>query len=251
MKKISSYQVLLADDEYYLRQSLLRCFEELGSDDFHVIAEAENGEDALSIMQKTDVELVITDIRMPVMDGLELTRKIQVQYPKVLSVILTGYPDFEYAQKALRYGAFDYLLKPVTTEALEDLLSRARTQLAQWYELPEEETAARSGEESVKLAMHYLQEHYMDTIDIGQLADQLGFNSAYLTRLFSKYAGVTPLKYLTNIRIKEARRLLADTSLPISEIGERVGYPDQFHFSKTFRKAAGVNPSAFRKETQS
>ena len=92
-----------------------------------------------------------------------------------------------------------------------------------------------------------MKEHYMESIDISTLADDLGFQSSYLTRLFGKHVGVTPLKYLTGIRIREAQRLLLDTSLPISEVGTRVGYSDQFHFSKTFRKATGMNPSAYRK----
>ena len=247
MRQISYYQVLLADDEFFVRKGLLRRFEEMQGDDFRVIAEAENGQDALSLLEKHDIQLVITDIRMPVMDGLELTRNIKERYPDLLTVILTGYPDFEYAQKALRYGAFDYLVKPVSEEALDNLLTRVRARLSLQYELPDEDGSARSGEESVRLAIRYMKEHYMENIDISALADDLGFHSSYLTRLFGKYAGVTPLKYLTGIRIQEAQRLLLDTDLPICEVGERVGYPDQFHFSKTFRKATGMNPSAYRK----
>ena len=128
-KKIQYYQVLLVDDEYYVRQSLLRRIRNLENEDFKVIGEAENGEEALDMLRKHDIQLVITDIRMPVMDGLDLTRKILEQYPHILTVILTGYADFEYARKALRYGAFDYLLKPVSEESLDNLLSRARTRL--------------------------------------------------------------------------------------------------------------------------
>ena len=241
-------RILLVDDEYYVRQSLLRRIRNLENEDFKVIGEAENGEEALDMLRKHDIQLVITDIRMPVMDGLDLTRKILEQYPHILTVILTGYADFEYARKALRYGAFDYLLKPVSEESLDNLLSRARTRLSELYELPEDERNNMSGEEYVQLAIRYLNEHYMEDIDISLMASELGFHSAYLTRLFGRYAGVTPLKYLTNLRIQEAKRLLLDTSLPISVVGERVGYPDQFHFSKTFRKATGVNPSAFRKQ---
>ena len=247
-KKIQYYQVLLVDDEYYVRQSLLRRIRNLENEDFKVIGEAENGEEALDMLRKHDIQLVITDIRMPVMDRLDLTRKILEQYPHILTVILTGYADFEYARKALRYGAFDYLLKPVSEESLDNLLSRARIRLSELYELPEDERNNMSGEEYVQLAIRYLNEHYMEDIDISLMASELGFHSAYLTRLFGRYAGVTPLKYLTNLRIQEAKRLLLDTSLPISVVGERVGYPDQFHFSKTFRKATGVNPSAFRKQ---
>ncbi len=246
-QQISYYQVLLVDDEYYVRKGLLRRFDPVQGDDFRVIAEAENGEEALAMIKKHAIQLVITDIRMPVMDGLELTSRIHREYPDLLVVILTGYPDFEYAQKALRYGAFDYLVKPVSEEALESLLTRVRTRLSEKYELPEEEGLARSGEECVRMAIRYMREHYMENIDISVLAADLGFHSSYLTRLFGKYVGVTPLKYLTNLRIEEAQRLLLDTDLTIGEVGERVGYPDQFHFSKTFRKATGVNPSAYRK----
>ncbi len=247
MKQISYYQVLLADDEFYVRKGLLRRFEEMQGDDFRVVAEAENGEAALAMLEKHDIQLVITDIRMPLMDGLELTQKIKERYPNILTVILTGYPDFEYARKALRYGAFDYLVKPVSEEALDNLFTRVRTRLSEKYELPEEEGTARSGEECVRIAIRYMKEHYMENIDISSLADELGFHSSYLTRLFGKHAGVTPLKYLTEIRIREAQHLLLDTDLPICEVGARVGYPDQFHFSKTFRKATGMNPSAYRK----
>ena len=241
------YQVILVDDEFYIRQSLQRHFNNLGSEDFKVIAEAENGQEALVLLEQHTVQMVITDIRMPVMDGLELARRIHERYPHIITVILTGYADFEYAQKSLRYGAFDYLLKPVGEEALDDLLGRARTVLNDLYELPEEKRTSLSGEESVQQAIRYMQEHYMEDIDIGVLASEMGFHSAYLTRLFGRYVGISPLKYLTNIRIQEAKRLLLDTSLPISAVGEQVGYPDQFHFSKTFRKATGENPSAFRK----
>ena len=88
----------------------------------------------------------------------------------------------------------------------------------------------------------------MEEVDISRIADELGFHSAYLTRLFNRYAGESPLKYLTNIRIREAKRLLAEGTLPIQAVGERVGYPDQFHFSKTFRKATGMSPTAWRRQ---
>ena len=88
----------------------------------------------------------------------------------------------------------------------------------------------------------------MEDIDIGALADSMGFTPAYLTKLFSRYVGETPLKFLTGIRIHEAKRLLLESTLTIKEVGEHVGYPDQFHFSKTFRKYTDMNPSAYRKQ---
>ena len=248
MRKINHYHILLVDDEYYLRQSIRRIMQQMDTE-FRVTAEAGNGEEALAILKEKDIQMVITDIRMPVMDGLKLSKQIHEQYPDIVVIILTGYADFEYAQTALRYGAFDYLLKPVSAEDLETALSHARLQLQKSFELPEDVSGdSRSASETVDFAIKYMQEHYMEEIDIGLMAEKLGFQSAYLARLFNRYAGESPLKYLTNIRIHEAKRLLMDPSLSIAKVGEMVGYPDQFHFSKTFRKATGMNPSAFRRQ---
>lgn len=247
MKQIDHYHVLLVDDEHFLRQSLRRRFEET-ADDFRIIAEASNGEEALRALEDHDIQVVITDIRMPVMDGLELAMKIREKHSGILTVILSGYAEFEYARTAIQHGVTDYLLKPVSAEDLAGTLATLRTRLQEMYELPDEAAASRLGaKESVHKAIRYMQDHYMEDIDIGTLADSLGFHSAYLTRLFNRYVGETPLKYLTGIRIEEAKKLLRDSSLSIADVGERVGYPDQFHFSKTFRKATGMNPSAFRK----
>ena len=247
MKQIDYYQVLLVDDEHFLRQSLRRRFEET-ADDFRVVAEASNGQEALEAMKQHDIQVVITDIRMPVMDGLALAASIHEIYPDVRTVILSGYAEFEYARKAIRSGVTNYLLKPVSEEDLENTLAVLRMELKNLYELPDENAAGKLGaEESVRRAIRYMHEHYMEELDIGSLAESLGFHSAYLTRLFNRYAGETPLKYLTSLRIEAAKKLLRDSTLSIADVGERVGYPDQFHFSKTFRKTTGMNPSAFRR----
>ena len=248
-QKSNHYQVMLVDDEYYLRQSLRRSVQQL-DEELYIAAEAGNGQEALDLLREKDFQIVITDIRMPVMDGLELAGRIHELYPDIVTIILPGYADFEYPQSALRYGVFDYLLKPVNKEDLEAAISRAKVKLSDTHDLPEEtETGKYGAEETVVHVVRYMREHFMEDIDMGMLSSHYGFQSAYLTKIFNRYAGEPPLKYLTNIRIQEACRLLRETSLPIGTVGERVGYPDQFHFSKTFRKATGLNPSAYRKQT--
>lgn len=250
MIQINHFHILLVDDEYYLRQSLKRRIDELDNG-FVVSKEAANGAEALEILRSENIQVVISDIRMPEMDGLELAQRIRELYPDIRVIILTGYADFAYAQEALRQGVADYLLKPVNSEDLESVLSRIRLQLEKIYRLPDDDSLSRhSAEESVQLAISYMQEHYTEDVDIGLLAESLGFTSAYLTKLFNRHVKVSPLKYLTELRIREAKRLLSDTDYSIGKVGELVGYPDQFHFSKTFRKATGVNPSAYRKEKQ-
>ncbi|MCR5715895.1 MAG: response regulator [Lachnospiraceae bacterium] len=246
--QINHINILLVDDEYLLRQSLLHYIERM-DDLFVVAAQASNGEQALEILKTETIHVVIADIRMPVMDGLELAKKVHEYYPDIIVVLLTGYADFKYAQEALRIKVFDYLLKPISEEDLSSEMIRIRAHLEKTYELPEDSVVStRDVHANVDYAVTYMQDHYTEQLDIGSLAASMGFTSAYLTKIFNKYVGETPLKFLTNLRIREAKRLLIETSLPIREIGEKVGYPDQFHFSKTFRKLTGVNPSAYRTE---
>lgn len=164
-------------------------------------------------------------------------------------MILSGYADFQYAQEALRQGVFDYLLKPVNRENLESTLGKASLTLQKYYELEEDTSmTGKDAQEIVDYVVLYIRNHYMDDIDFSDISSHMGFSSAYLTKLFNKYVGNTPLKYLTDVRIHEAKHLLLNTTLPIREVGEKVGYPDQFHFSKTFRKLTGINPTAYRQQ---
>ena len=250
MKKIKHYNIMLVEDEILLRQSLARHIDALEMG-YKVVCQAPDGQTALDALASSDIHLIITDSRMPVMDGLALAKKVHDRYPHILTIVLSGYADFEYAQEALRQGVFDYLLKPVSREDLESALGKASLALEKHFQLEEDTSlAGRDSREIVDHVLLYLRNHYMDEVDFSELSSRLGFSSAYLTKLFNKYVGSTPLKYLTDIRIHEAKHLLLNTALPIREVGEKVGYPDQFHFSKTFRKLTGVNPTAYRQNPQ-
>ena len=138
MIKIDHYNVLIVDDEYMLRESLHRRISEM-DEGFKIVSLCEEGRSALKVLEKESVQVVFTDIRMPEMDGLELAKKIHERYPEVLTVILTGYADFDYAQEAIRQGVFDYLLKPVSDEKLTEVLEKLSVRLQQDYELPGED----------------------------------------------------------------------------------------------------------------
>lgn len=245
MKEKEYYNILLVEDEHYLRQSIVRAIDGL-DDIYKVTAQASNGNEAIECLEKEDIQIVITDIQMPVMNGLELAKHINNQYPDTLTIILTGYADFEFAQEALRQHAFEYLLKPLDPDILHKTLNKAGIKLGKIDTTVQNDFGGYDAREQVDYVVNYIQEHYMDPVDIGELSDELGFTSAYLSKIFKRYTGTTPIKMLTNIRIHNAKKLLSHSNLSIQEIGKQVGYPDQFHFSKTFRKVVGMNPSAFR-----
>lgn len=248
MQKVSQYRILLVEDEALLRQTLAHRINQLDIG-FEVVAQAGDGQEALELLPRSNIHLVMTDIRMPLMNGLALCKSIHEQFPSIYTVVLTSYADFTYAQEAIKQGVSDYLLKPISQEDLESALIRIRLELQKTLQLEEDPSQfGKDAEEIVEQLALYLRSNYMQDIDFSTLCADLGFSSAYLSRLFQKFKQETPLKYLTAIRIHEAQHLLANTALPIREVGERVGYPNQFHFSKTFRKATGMTPSTYRKQ---
>lgn len=118
-------KVLITDDEMQIRQGL-RMKVDWEEEGFEIIGEASNGQEALEILKSTKVELVITDMRMPIMDGLELARQCQQEFPHVKVIVLSGYSDFEYVRGSMKEGVKDYLLKPVAPDELEESLRKIR-----------------------------------------------------------------------------------------------------------------------------
>lgn len=128
MQPNTKIKVLLAEDEPVLRRGIREQIERLDCD-FLVTAEVDNGVQALEKIQKQTPDVLITDIKMPEMDGVELVRQVHLRHPKVKAVILSGYSDFSYTQQAIRYGVSRYLLKPVEDEDLQDVLQELKNEL--------------------------------------------------------------------------------------------------------------------------
>lgn len=125
---MSLYRIMLVDDEEEVRKAIIRKmdWERLG---FLVVGDAENGEDALEKLEQLEPDVIMTDIRMPYMDGLTLTARIREKYPSMKILIFSGYDDFEYAKQAIQLNVTEYILKPVNGQELEDILNRVRVSL--------------------------------------------------------------------------------------------------------------------------
>ncbi|MCI8995676.1 MAG: response regulator [Lachnospiraceae bacterium] len=125
---MSLYRIMLVDDEEEVRKAMIRKmdWEELG---FTVVGDAENGEDALEKLEQLEPDVIMTDIRMPYMDGLTLISRIREQYPFMKILIFSGYDDFEYAKQAIKLHVTEYILKPVNGQELAEILKRVRISL--------------------------------------------------------------------------------------------------------------------------
>lgn len=244
-----SYKYLIAEDERLIRKNLIKKINSLNLP-LVLAGEASNGEDAIALAREKCPDLVITDIKMPQCDGLEVAAYLYKNHPGVKTIILSGYDDFSYAQAAIKYSVKDYLLKPVTAEALSEALQKVLiTMGAESKELESYRTNNQmlSQKSICGLLEKYLTENFQNDISAQELAEKFGFTPEYLGKIFKRYTGETPSKYVTKLRINEAKRLLLNNpDMEIQRVGELVGYKDGFYFSRVFKNYAGIQPSEFR-----
>lgn len=249
MDNIHTYKYLVVEDEHLIRQNIIKKINSL-SVPLELAGEASNGKDAITLIDQLCPSLVITDIQMPQFDGLELIKYIHANHPHIKTMILSGYNDFKYAQTAIKYGAKDFLLKPIKIDELNTALQNILVILdSENKELSSFSIDPHSlkPENLSELLENYLRNNYSSITSLNILADKFGFTNEYLGKIFKKYIGETPIKYITRIRINESKSLLINQpDLEIKKVGELVGYKDAFYFSRVFKSHVGSYPSDYR-----
>ncbi len=242
-------KILVVEDEEMIRKGITLAVD-WASLDCMVVGEAANGEEALEAVERFRPSLIITDLKMPRMDGIEMLEKLREGGNNVCVIILTAYDSFAYAQSALRLGAVDFLLKPFHDGELETAVANLRRRAACGQH---QDTAAipglKKGDKSkyVLEAMNYIGSHYGEpNISVETIARHLAISEGHLSHLFKKETDYTLLNYLTRYRIHKAMELLKNLRMKVYEVAEQVGYRDITYFSATFKKLAGMAPSEFR-----
>ena len=247
-------KVLVVEDEEMIRKGIVLAVD-WAALDCVVVGEASNGAQALEAVERYDPSLIITDLKMPVMDGLEMLRQLRERGNNAFVIILTAYDSFAYAQTALRLGAVDFLLKPFHDGELEQAVTRLKQRMDRAGQGGEKGPAPlplpelKKGDKSkyVLEAMAYIGEHYHEpNIGVGAIAQHLGISEGHLSHTFKKETDYTLLNYLTRYRIHRAMELLRDCRLKVYEVAEQVGYRDIAYFSATFKKLVGMSPSEYQ-----
>ena len=242
-------RVMVVEDEEMIRKGIVMAVDWAALDCI-VVGEAANGEQALAVAEDCQPTLIITDLKMPKMDGLEMVRRLREAGSRAYVIILTAYDSFAYAQTAIRLGAVDFLLKPFHDGDLENAVLALQKKIegqkkSADVQLPELRSGAKS--RYVQEAMDYIGKNCADAgLSIGQVAAGLGLSEGHLSHLFKKETGLTVGSYLTRCRMQRAMGLLKEGKLRVYEVAEAVGYKDITYFSGTFKKLTGMSPTEYQ-----
>ena len=241
------YRVILVDDERLIVKGLSSVvpWEELGC---QVAGVAYDGLSGLKLIREVRPDIVLTDIRMPNMDGLTMLAALRSEFPHMQVSVLTAYRDFDYARQALHLGVCRYLLKPSNMDEIEEAL-RLMTERLDVLRAndgePEEDAAA--GNFVVQAALAYMREHFTEQhLSLSDVADNVYVSQWHLSKLLNRETQQTFFDLLGNMRVERAKKLLADPAQRIHEVAESVGYTDVAHFSKSFKKYVGCTPGEYR-----
>jgi len=251
------YKVLVVDDEKLVRTGIV-----LGIDwaalDCMVIAEAGNGNEGIEAVEKYNPDIIIADIKMPQMDGVEMIRQIRDSGNKAYVIFLTAYSDFEYTQNAVRLSAADYLLKPFEDGDLEKAIIKVcKVMQSEKEERKQEEEIfvniiLKSGDKSKYImdALSFIEEHYADDdLSIKKISEQVGISEGRLSHVFKKETDYSVGTYIKRYRIRKAMKLLKSGKYRVYEVADMVGYKDITYFSTTFKKMTGVSPSDYKERS--
>ncbi|MFE5322030.1 helix-turn-helix domain-containing protein [Paenibacillus sp. NPDC056579] len=256
-------KVLIVDDDHLVRRGFISM---MPWREYHleVVGEAGNGRKALEFLDSHPVDLLITDLAMPLMTGIELMRTVKERYRHISMVVLTFHQDFEWIQEALRLGAIDYITKvELEHEQMDEVLRRIVSKMKE-HEAPLERPSAERFEETrgsmeetgsyspevqacIAKAVHIIHQELEEELHLPEVARRVNMSRSYFSRCFRDIVGRTFNEYIRELRVNRAKELLSRTEKTIQWIATQSGYPNEKYFGKVFREMTGMLPSEFRK----
>lgn len=246
------YKVIIVDDEKNICERMAK-FLPWDEFDFEVVGTAKDGLAALDLVKSFEPDLVLSDIKMPNIDGIQLAEQLNRHYPDIVTVFISSYNEFELAQKAIHFNVKGYLLKPVMKNDFRELMSNLSKQ--NLFRLSEEvpKIKVHSPENAsnyMEKAKKYLFENYAENITLKDVADELFIHEAYFSKLFNQEIGEGFNAFVNGIRIERAKEQLKYSNKQLKDISNEVGFRSSSYFNRVFKQNVGVSPMTFRKMSQ-
>lgn len=242
------YSVAIVDDEGWFLD-MLHTYITNNEEHFTVAGTYLDAGSALAALTASPVDILISDIRMFGMSGLELVRRIKEQFPQTIVFMLSAYRDFEYARTAIKYGVECYLLKPVDYRELSSSLADAKKRLdgaATFTRIDKSSAAGMPNTQLISNVKAYIAQNYHRDISRDDIARAVFSSASHLSRTFKQETGTSLMEYLMNYRIETAIELLKKHQ-KILDISTRIGYQNYNTFLVHFRQCTGLSPNEYRR----
>lgn len=236
------HNLLIVEDENIERRAL-RYIIENKINNVNICGEAKSGLEAIKMAKSNAPDIILMDVEMPELNGLDAQKEIIKFLPNVQTIILSSYDDFAFTQSAIRIKVIDYLLKPIRPNDLIESINRSITSINMQNHRV---TSDNHDDTLIKDAMKYIDENYNTYINLQSIAAHVHLNPQYFSRYFKSKIGINFINYLSSFRVIKAKDLLLNTDKNITEISQNVGYVDSSYFSKVFFKSVGIAPNQFR-----
>ncbi len=244
------YRAIVVDDEEMIRNGMSRQIETMGLS-IKVVAKAKDGVEALEQFHTYTPDILLMDINLPRIDGLECIRRIRETNQICVIIIVSGYDEFEYARQAIKHNVDFYMLKPVEDDEFKTVIQQA---IAKYNNRIEQQNIiSRFTEQKPKprstviefINTHYTQKELSSEI----LEKEFNLSRTALFKLMKELTGMSFVEYLTMLRINYSIRLLKEDKT-IGEISNLSGYADQYYFSRVFKKKTGFTPTEYRENME-
>lgn len=253
-------RIIIVEDEDIIRRGLV-CTVDWLSMDCVVVGEAADGLAGLALLEKEHPDVVITDIRMPKLDGIAMAQQAKAKGILPNLVFLTSYAEFDYAKKAVQLQAVDYLLKPVEEQELAKLMGRLNTKKAKTKTSEDKQTSPeRKAQELidwqswlqsdnlnpyVRVCLERIRKDYKEKLSIEMIAEELNVSSSYLSRKFKEVCTQTFGELLAKQRLHKAVEQLSTGTYRVYEVAEQNGFGDYKNFCVVFKKYLHISPRDF------
>ncbi len=237
------YKLIILDDEPEIRRGLANYFpwDEIG---YEVAGCFDSPQPALEFMRENRVDVILSDIKMPKMSGLEFAKRLRESGNTARIVFLSGYKEFDFLKEAMEYKVFDYLLKPVTPAEIRKTFGSLRDEM--------DRVEPKGGEErpadyvsSIQALRNYLERNY-STTSLEDAAAFIRMNPNYLSKFFKQKTGENFSDYLQKLKMRKAIELMSHPELKTYHISEMVGYNNPNNFTRAFKRLFGKSPKEFR-----
>lgn len=247
------FRLLIAEDDDLIRRSICRDFpwETWG---YQLLGDAPDGKSCLELSHKLCPDVVLTDIRMPFLDGLNLLQELRKERYCPEVVLLSGYDEFRYAQKGMNLGAFTYILKTEVFDELEGVMARLLLHLRNTRSnriLHQEVVQRQNSTEAVQYAIEYTAHHLNEGVTVAEIAHKFELSANYLSQRFRQETGMTYGNYVKKLRLQHAKDMLSNTHVSLDIIAQEIGFQSVQYFCRFFRDETGETPGGYRRKIRS